>query len=87
MKPSKATEDILVFDGAGDWYYELKIVARKDVNRDGIEDLEVCFIDRASNGGTYDSSQVLLITRYSATDYAVAVSFSPGDGKCQQHLR
>ncbi|MES2127826.1 MAG: hypothetical protein V4463_11190 [Pseudomonadota bacterium] len=84
MKPSKATEDALVFDSPGDWRYDLRIVARRDVNRDGIEDLEVCFIDRALNGGSYDNSQGLLITRYSAAGYAVALSYRPDDRTCQE---
>ena len=87
MKPSKATEDALVFDSPGDWLYELKIADRRDVNGDGIEDLEVCFIDRALNGGTYNTSQALLITRYSADDYAVALSFRVEDGVCQDFGR
>jgi hypothetical protein len=87
MKPSKATEDALVFDSPGDWLYELKIMDRRDVNSDGIEDLVVCFIDRALNGGTYNASKALLITRYSADDYAVALSFGVEDGVCQDFGR
>jgi hypothetical protein len=87
MKPSKATEDSVVFDSPGDWLYELKIVGRRDANGDGIEDLEVCFIDHALNGGTYDTSKGLLVTRYSENDYAVALSFSLNDGICQEYAR
>lgn len=87
LKPSKATEDALVFNTPGEWTYELKILGRRDVNGDGIEDLEVCFTDRALNGGSYDSSQGLLITRYSAEAYAVALSFSLNDGVCQETSR
>jgi hypothetical protein len=76
-----------VFDSPGDWLYELKIVGRRDANGDGIEDLEVCFIDRALNGGTYDTSKGLLVTRYSENDYAVALSFSLNDGICQEYAR
>lgn len=87
MKPSKTTDNALVFESPGDWLYELRIVGRRDVNRDGIEDLEVCFIDRALNGGTYNTSQELLITRYSADGYAVALSYSLDDGVCENYVR
>ena len=87
MKPSKANENVLVFERPGDWLYELKIVGRRDVNNDGIEDLEVCFIDRALNGGTYNVSQGLLITRYAADGYAIALSFSLDEGLCENYAR
>jgi hypothetical protein len=87
MTPSKATEDVVEFDSPGDWLYELKIVGRRDVNGDGIEDLEVCFIDRVLNGGTYNASKGLLITRYSADSYALALSFSLENGVCQDYAR
>jgi hypothetical protein len=87
MKPSQATENTLVFETPKGWLYELKIVGRRDVNRDGIEDLEVCFVDRALNGGSYDTSEGLLITRYSADGYAVALSYSLNDGVCQEYAR
>lgn len=87
MKPSKATDNILVFESPGDWLYELRIVGRRDVNGDGIEDLEVCFIDRALNGGTYNTSEGLLITRYSADGYAIALSHSLDDGVCENYAR
>lgn len=87
MKPSKATEDALVFETSGKWLYEMKIVGRRDANRDGIEDLEVCFIDHALNGGTYDTSTGLLVTRYSADGYAVALSHTLNVGVCQEYAR
>lgn len=87
MKPSKATEHALVFETPGKWLYELNIAARRDVNGDGIEDLEVCFIDQALNGGTYNTSSGLLVTRYSADDYAVALNYSLTDGVCQEYAR
>lgn len=87
MKPSKATDDTLVFDTAGDWYYELKILSRRDVNKDGVEDLEVCFTDRALNGGTYHASSGILVTRYSADGYAVALSYRVDDDACLDRAR
>jgi hypothetical protein len=87
MQPTSVTDDAVAFESPDDWLYELKIVGRRDVNGDGIEDLEVCFIDRALNGGTYNTSQGLLITRYSADDYAVALNYSLGEGVCEPHAR
>jgi hypothetical protein len=82
IKPSSATDDTVVFDRPGDWYYVMYIVARRDVNGDGIEDLEVCFVDRAMNGGSYDTAQGLLVTRYTSSGYAIALSFIPREGIC-----
>lgn len=84
MRPSKATDNILVFESPGDWLYEMRIAGRGDVNSDGIEDLQVCFIDQALNGGTYSTSKALLITRYSADSYAIALSFSLGHDVCAE---
>ena len=87
MQPSNATENTLLFETPGRWLYELKIVGRRDVNGDGIEDLEVCFLDQALNGGTYLTSSGLLVTRYSAESYAVALNYSLNDGVCQEYAR
>ncbi len=76
LKPSIATETTLIVAQAGNWLYRLDIIGRRDVNGDGLEDLEVCFTDQAHNGGTYSARQGLLITRYSPTSLAVALSYS-----------
>lgn len=75
MVPTKATDHILEFERP-DWMYRLVVVERGDINRDGIEDLAVCFTDKALGGPTYYSQDGLLITRYSANTYAVALSYS-----------
>jgi hypothetical protein len=75
MTTTKATDDVLEFEST-DWFYQLRIVGRGDVNRDGIEDLEVCFTDQARGGSTYFSQQSLLITRYAPDGYAVALNYS-----------
>lgn len=71
--PTKVTQELVEFDGA-DWYYSLRVLRRGDLNGDGIEDLEVCFADRAK-GATYNSQQALLISRYSDAGLAVALRF------------
>ncbi|WP_426175455.1 hypothetical protein [Massilia sp. TWR1-2-2] len=73
LVPTKVTQDEVEFDGA-DWYYSVKVLRRGDLNRDGIEDLEVCFVDKAK-GASYNSQQALLVMRYSDSSLAVALSF------------
>lgn len=87
MKPSQVTENSVVFLNPGDWLYELRVIGRGDFNRDGIEDLKVCFVDHALNGGTYDTAQGLLLTRYSSDGYAIALSFSLEDGVCPSYAK
>lgn len=87
LKPSKATDNALVFDTPGDWRYELRIVGRRDVNSDGIEDLEVCFTERALNGGTYDTAQGLLLTRYAKDGHVIALNFSLQHAACPEYAR
>ena len=87
MKPSQSTEESVVFSIPGDWLYELRVVARGDFNGDGIEDLKVCFVDHALNGGTYDAAQGLLLTRYSGDGYVIALSYSLEDGLCPSYTR
>ena len=87
MKPSQLAEDFVVFLIPGDWLYELRVVARGDFNRDGIEDLKVCFVDRALNGGTYHAAQGLLLTRYSGNAYVIALSYSLDDGVCPSYAK
>ena len=83
MAPTVAADELLEFDDPH-WYYGIKVLRRGDFNKDGIEDLEICFVDRAKEGSYY-SQQPLLVTRYSATTYAVAINFEV-DG-CEQFAR
>lgn len=73
MLPTNTGDDVVTFDGER-WLYQLRVVRRADINNDGIEDLEVCFTDRAK-GASYDSSQSLLVSRYSDETYAVALRY------------
>lgn len=57
------------------WVRRLTIVDRGDFNKDGIEDLVVCFDDRAI-GATYRSTQLLYVTRYSDASMAIALDYS-----------
>ena len=70
---TRVGEDLVEFDRA-DWFYSLRIIRRADINQDGIEDLEICFTDKA-RGASYDSQQALLVSRYSDSSLAVALKY------------
>lgn len=57
------------------WVRRLTIVDRGDFNKDGIEDLAVCFHDSAI-GATYRATKLLLVTRYTDSSLAVALNYS-----------
>ncbi len=76
LRPSSANDNSVEFDTA-DWYYGMKVLRRGDLNKDGIEDLEVCFTDRAApKFATYNAQQALLITRYAPDGNLVALAYS-----------
>lgn len=68
------------------WVRRLTIVDRGDFNKDGIEDLVVCFDDRAI-GATYRSTQLLYVTRYSDASMAIALSYSASTPKARESCR
>ncbi len=73
LSPTRSGDDVLEFDGER-WFYQLRVLRRGDLNNDGIEDLEVCFTDRAK-GGSYDTRKAFLVSRYSDETYAVALNY------------
>ena len=78
IAPSKASDDSVSFEREH-WFHELRVVERRDVNGDGLEDLKACFVDRALAGPTYHATRALLITRYGPDGYAIALSFDVDD--------
>lgn len=57
-----------------DFVYHLQLLGRGDLNRDGIEDLEICFTEKAKHG-SYHSQKPMLLTKYSPSELAVALQF------------
>lgn len=87
ITPTQLTDDAVVFSYPGDWLYELRVIARGDFNGDGIEDVKACFVDQALNGGTYNTAQPLLLTRYAADGYVIALGYGVEDGSCPDYSR
>jgi hypothetical protein len=50
----------MVCDG---WLYEFVVAKRGDFSGDGIEDLQLRYRDQAQNGGSYNSSGVVTVSR------------------------
>jgi hypothetical protein len=51
---------------------------------DGVEDLAICFVDRAKHG-SYFAQQALLVTRYTDTDLLIALKYELDD--CESVVR
>ena len=66
---------------SNDWLYSIRILGRKDYNKDGLEDVAICFTDRALQGSYY-SSEPLLLTRYTSAGNLIAVAFQIDDNSC-----
>lgn len=73
LRPSSMEEKAFTIESS-DWRYEVIILRRKDINKDNIEDLEICFRD-SSKVGTYNAQQPLLITQLSESSNIVALGF------------
>ena len=58
----------------GDFTYHLQLLSRGDLNRDGIEDLEICFTEKAKHG-SYHAQKSFLLTKYAPSVLAVALQF------------
>jgi hypothetical protein len=76
LRPTSATDNSVEFDTT-EWYYAMTVLRRGDLNKDGIEDLEVCFVDRAApEYASYKAQKALLVTRYAADGNLIALAYS-----------
>ena len=75
LKPTRVTDTLVEF-AQPNWFYQMVVTDRRDINGDGIEDLAICFTDKAVGAGTYDAHKALVVTRYAADALAVALDYS-----------
>jgi hypothetical protein len=73
LSPTLAQDGKLQYDDS-EWFYGVEVKGRKDYNGDGIEDLALCFTDRAKVG-TYSDQKSLLVTRYSDNSLLIAIGY------------
>lgn len=60
IRPTRTGETEAVFED-GEWHYSLRVLHKGDLNRDGVEEVLVCFRDAARNGGTYSAQLPLVL--------------------------
>lgn len=70
---SKITDDSLVVE-TEDWIYTITVLKVRDLTKDGITDVVVCFNDKAKFA-TYHSQQPILITQLSKNSDYIALKF------------
>ena len=75
LRPTEMSEGRIVFETES-WYYCIEVVERRDVNRDGIEDLLIRFTDD-SIGGTYLTVYMYLLTCLSEDSDLIAIAYGP----------
>ena len=85
LRASSVSDTGVIFDDA-QWHLSMTVLRRGDFNTDGIEDLEVCFVDRAAPAyATYNAQKALLVTRYAPDGNLVALAYTM-DG-CESFAR
>ncbi|UHQ54962.1 MULTISPECIES: hypothetical protein [Microbulbifer] len=73
LKPTEIKDDAFTIE-TDSWRYQVSIVRVKDINRDGIKDVEICFKEQ-SKTGTYNAQSPLLITQFSESGNLVALGY------------
>lgn len=72
IHPTQASGTVAAHDGE-DWRYSVDVLARRDFNGDGIEEVAICFTDQARNSGSYNARSPLLLQLVDRR--AIALSF------------
>jgi hypothetical protein len=81
IKPTRASETEAVSE-SGDWTYSIKVLARRDFNGDGVQEVAICFADTASQG-TYNVQQPLLVQMLEGRAVAIAFDISTDSDAAQ----
>jgi hypothetical protein len=79
------TKNAIIFDSE-DWVHSFEILKRADINGDSLEDVLVCFVDKAKVG-TYNTQKPLLLTRYSSNSDIIAIAFEPHNESCVRSVQ
>ena len=80
LRPKTQANGTIAFEEE-DWYYKITVLGRGDYNRDGVEDLLICFTDQALRG-TYRTEIPLVVTRYSPQGLLIAIAYDVDHSSC-----
>ncbi|MEK0450853.1 MAG: hypothetical protein RL088_3121 [Verrucomicrobiota bacterium] len=76
IKPTSTAELKAELD-TKNWWYSIEVLGRRDFNGDGVEDLEIRFIDNGKGSASYRSSTRYVVTKYSENSRLVAIAYEP----------
>ncbi|HEX2205030.1 MAG TPA: hypothetical protein VHG91_17095 [Longimicrobium sp.] len=74
-------------ESEGCWLYGIHVLGRRDFNGDGEDEVAICFVDDAHNGGSYRTIQPLLLKLAGGRVFAIHfdVEGKPGIGGCLRY--
>ena len=76
------TSDTEAVSESDDWTYSIKVIARRDFNRDGVQEVAICFTDTARQG-SYNVQQPLLLQWLEGRAVALAYDISTDSDAAQ----
>jgi hypothetical protein len=60
VQPNRVTETEAIADEGG-WSYGVRILGKRDYNKDDVEEVLICFSDRSLDGGSYNTTKHLIV--------------------------
>ena len=80
VHPNRVSETEAVSDDGG-WSYSVRILGKRDYNRDGVDEVLICFSDVARDGGTYNTRKHLVVQLVEGR--AIALAYTQ-DGEAEE---
>ncbi len=75
LSPTEISQGRIVFETES-WYYCIEVVEQADVNKDGIEDLLITFLDD-SKGGSYLTQYIYMLVCLTGESDLIAIAYGP----------
>ena len=75
LAPTEISEGRIVFE-TETWYYCIELIERRDINHEGVEDIQITFTDESIEG-TYLTEYIYLLTGLSDESDLIAIAYGP----------